>query len=154
MFITVQESEVKILNISDAILAQGTLYTDLIESGKGVGKKAHVIKSHHNVRTPLVEAKRKADLVIEPLETLYKDEVRALGRKLGLSENIVGRHPSPGPGLGVRIIGEITAEKISILQEADFIYIDELKKRNLYDQIWQAFSVLLPLRSVGVRGRF
>jgi GMP synthase (glutamine-hydrolysing) len=152
MFMKVQETEVKKLNIAHAFLAQGTLYTDLIESGKGVGKKAHVIKSHHNVRSPLVEEKRKQGLIIEPVATLYKDEVRALGRRLKLDEAIVSRHPFPGPGLGVRILGEITPEKITILQEADFIYIDELKKRGLYDKIWQAFSVLLPLRSVGVSG--
>ncbi|MBN1523684.1 MAG: glutamine-hydrolyzing GMP synthase [Spirochaetales bacterium] len=152
MFITVQEAEVKKLNISHAFLAQGTLYTDLIESGKGVGKKAHVIKSHHNVRSPLVEEKRKAGLIIEPLSMLYKDEVRNLGRTLGVGENIIGRHPFPGPGLGVRILGEITPEKVKILQDADYLYIEELKKRGLYDQIWQAFSVLLPLRSVGVSG--
>jgi GMP synthase (glutamine-hydrolysing) len=152
MFIAVQETEVKKLALDDFYLAQGTLYTDMIESGKGVGKKAHVIKSHHNVRAPLVEAKRAQGLVVEPLATLYKDEVRALGRKLGLPESVIGRHPFPGPGLGVRILGDITPEKIAILQEADFIYIEELKKRGLYDRIWQAFSVLLPLRSVGVSG--
>ncbi|RPJ08598.1 MAG: glutamine-hydrolyzing GMP synthase [Spirochaetaceae bacterium] len=152
MFIKVQETEVKQLAISHAYLAQGTLYTDLIESGKGVGKKAHVIKSHHNVRGPLVEAKRKAGLIIEPLHSLYKDEVRLLGKKLRLPESMIKRHPFPGPGLGVRILGEITQEKVHILQEADYIYISELKSRGLYDQIWQAFSVLLPLRSVGVSG--
>jgi len=152
MFIKVQEQEVKKLAVSHAFLAQGTLYTDLIESGKGVGKKAHVIKSHHNVRSPLVEEKRKAGLIIEPLGSLYKDEVRALGRRLGVSDAIIGRHPFPGPGLGVRILGDITEEKVRILQEADAIYINELKSRGLYDRIWQAFSVLLPLRSVGVSG--
>jgi GMP synthase (glutamine-hydrolysing) len=152
MFILVQEREVKKLGLEDAFLAQGTLYTDLIESGQGVGKKAHMIKTHHNVRAPLVEAKRRRGLIIEPLASLYKDEVRALGRKLGLSESIVGRHPFPGPGLGVRILGDINREKLSILREADFIYIDELKKRGLYDKIFQAFSVLLPMRSVGVSG--
>lgn len=151
-FIRVQEEEVAKLGLSDYFLAQGTLYTDLIESGKGVGKKAHVIKSHHNVGTPLVEAKRAAGLIIEPLEMLYKDEVRALGEKLGVSESIVWRHPFPGPGLGIRVLGEVTKEKCDILREADFIYITELKKRGLYRQIWQAFSVLLPVRSVGVTG--
>ena len=152
MFITVQETEVKKLGLEDAFLAQGTLYTDLIESGKGVGKKAHVIKSHHNVRSPLVEAKRAQGLVVEPLAALYKDEVRALGRKLGLPESIVGRHPFPGPGLGVRILGDVTREKLAALREADFIYVEELRRRGFYDRIWQAFSVLLPLRSVGVSG--
>jgi len=151
-FIRVQEEEVAKLNLTDYFLAQGTLYTDLIESGKGVGKKAHVIKSHHNVGTPLVEAKRAAGLVVEPLEMLYKDEVRALGEKLGVGEAIVWRHPFPGPGLGIRILGEVTREKCEILREADWIYINELKKRGLYREIWQAFSVLLPVRSVGVTG--
>jgi GMP synthase (glutamine-hydrolysing) len=153
LFITIQERELRRLGIpEDAFLVQGTLYTDLIESGKGVGTKAQVIKSHHNVRSPLVEAKRKANRIIEPLDRLYKDEVRQLGRLLGLPEAVVGRHPFPGPGLGVRILGEVTREKCDILREADAIYIAELRARGLYDKIWQAFSVLLPLRSVGVAG--
>lgn len=152
MFIQVQETEVGRLGIPDAFLAQGTLYTDLIESGKGVGKKAHTIKSHHNVRSPLVEKKRGQGLIIEPLDRLYKDEVRSLGRELGLPEVVVKRHPFPGPGLGVRILGEVTKEKCDILREADAIYIDELKSRGLYDKIWQAFAVLLPVKSVGVTG--
>lgn len=152
MFITVQEREVGWLGIPEAFLVQGTLYTDLIESGKGVGKKAHVIKSHHNVRSPLVERKRQAGRVIEPLDRLYKDEVRALGRLLGVPEEVVGRHPFPGPGLGVRVLGEVTKEKCDVLREADDIYVSELKRRGLYDHIWQAFAVLLPVRSVGVAG--
>jgi GMP synthase (glutamine-hydrolysing) len=153
LFITIQEREVTRLGLPDScFLAQGTLYTDLIESGKGVGKKAHLIKSHHNVGSPLVDAKRKAGRIIEPLDKLYKDEVRALGRILGVDEEVVRRHPFPGPGLGVRILGEVTKEKCDILREADAIFISELKKRNLYDAIWQAFAVLLPLRSVGVAG--
>jgi len=152
MFIKVQEEAVARLGIPNAFLAQGTLYTDLIESGKGVGNKAQVIKSHHNVRSPLIEKKREAGRVIEPLDRLYKDEVRALGRVLGLPQEIVGRHPFPGPGLGVRILGDITKEKCDILREADSIYIDELRRRSLYDRIWQAFCVLLPVRSVGVTG--
>ncbi len=152
MFIKVQEEAVARLGIPDAFLAQGTLYTDLIESGKGVGNKAQVIKSHHNVRSPLIEKKRAEGRVIEPLDRLYKDEVRALGRVLGLPQEIVGRHPFPGPGLGVRILGDITKEKCDILREADSIYIDELRRRGLYDRIWQAFCVLLPVRSVGVAG--
>jgi len=151
-FIRVQEEEVSKLQLNDYFLAQGTLYTDLIESGKGVGKKAQVIKSHHNVGTPLVEAKRAAGLIVEPLEMLYKDEVRALGEKLGVGEAVVWRHPFPGPGLGIRILGEVTREKCDILRDADWIYINELKKRGLYREIWQAFSVLLPVRSVGVTG--
>ncbi|MDR0602205.1 MAG: glutamine-hydrolyzing GMP synthase [Treponema sp.] len=164
LFITIEEREVARLRLSgDYFLAQGTLYTDLIESGKGVGKKAHLIKSHHNVGSPLVDAKRGAGRIIEPLERLYKDEVRRLGRLLGVSEEVVRRHPFPGPGLAVRILGEVTREKCDILREADAIYIDELKKRrapsaagesavSLYDDIWQAFAVLLPIRSVGVAG--
>jgi GMP synthase (glutamine-hydrolysing) len=152
LFIRVQEREVQRLGIRDAFLAQGTLYTDLIESGKGVGKKAQVIKSHHNVRSPLVEEKRRRGLVVEPLRRLYKDEVRALGEKIGISGELVHRHPFPGPGLAVRILGEVTAEKCRILREADALYVRELKRRGLYRQIWQAFSVLLPLRSVGVTG--
>ena len=151
-FMKVQEREVGRLGIPNAFLVQGTLYTDLIESGKGVGDKAHVIKSHHNVRSPLVEAKRAAGKVIEPLDRLYKDEVRALGRLLGVPEEVVGRHPFPGPGLGVRVLGEVTREKCEILREADQIYVSELKRRGLYDEIWQAFAVLLPVRSVGVAG--
>jgi GMP synthase (glutamine-hydrolysing) len=164
LFITIQEREVARLRLGENyFLAQGTLYTDLIESGKGVGKKAHLIKSHHNVGSPLVDAKRKAGRIVEPLERLYKDEVRRLGRLLGVDEDVVRRHPFPGPGLAVRILGEVTREKCDILREADAIFIDELKKRrapstsekkdlSLYDDIWQAFAVLLPIRSVGVAG--
>ncbi|MDX9784888.1 MAG: glutamine-hydrolyzing GMP synthase, partial [Spirochaetia bacterium] len=152
LFISIQEQEVARLGIPEAFLVQGTLYTDLIESGKGVGKKAQVIKSHHNVRSPLVEKKRAEGRVIEPLDRLYKDEVRALGRLLGLPEAVVGRHPFPGPGLGVRILGEVTREKCDILRDADAVYISELRTRGLYDKIWQAFCVLLPIRSVGVAG--
>ncbi|MDR0455921.1 MAG: glutamine-hydrolyzing GMP synthase [Treponema sp.] len=159
LFITIQEREVSRLGLPDNyFLAQGTLYTDLIESGKGVGKKAHVIKSHHNVGSPLVEAKRTAGKIIEPLDRLYKDEVRRLGHFLGLDAEIISRHPFPGPGLAVRIIGEVTREKCDILREADAIFMEELKLRTsaggrrLYDEIWQAFAVLLPVRSVGVAG--
>jgi GMP synthase (glutamine-hydrolysing) len=160
LFITIQEREVARLGLAASyFLAQGTLYTDLIESGKGVGNNAHLIKSHHNVGTPLVEAKRRAGRLIEPLDKLYKDEVRALGRLLKLDEFIVKRHPFPGPGLAVRILGEVTREKCEILRNADAVFIDELKKRRtadgtktLYDDIWQAFAVLLPVRSVGVAG--
>jgi len=159
LFITIQEREVARLKLPDSyLLAQGTLYTDLIESGKGIGKKARVIKSHHNVGSPLVDAKRKAGKIIEPLDKLYKDEVRRLGRFLGVDEDAIRRHPFPGPGLATRILGEVTREKCDILREADAIFIEELKKRKsprevyLYDEIWQAFAILLPLRSVGVAG--
>jgi len=158
LFITIQEREVKRLNLPDTcFLAQGTIYPDVIESGKA-GKKGHVIKSHHNVGSPLVDAKRKSGRLIEPLDKLYKDEVRTLGRLLDVEESVISRHPFPGPGLAVRILGEVTKEKCNILREADAVFIDELKKRkgqsgeSLYDEIWQAFAVLLPLRSVGVGG--
>jgi GMP synthase (glutamine-hydrolysing) len=152
MFMKVQEEEIGALGIKDSFLAQGTLYTDLIESGRGVGNKANVIKTHHNVRSPLVEAKRAAGLIIEPLASLYKDEVRRLGLELGLPHSIVGRHPFPGPGLAVRILGDVTREKCDLLRRADALFIAELRSRGLYDRIWQAFCVLLPIRSVGVSG--
>ena len=152
MFMSVQERSVSSLGISDAFLAQGTLYTDMIESGKGVGNKATVIKSHHNVRSPLVEEKRASGLIIEPLSYLYKDEVRRIGKALGIPGHIIERHPFPGPGLAVRILGEVTEEKCNILREADALFIGELRKRNLYNRIWQAFCVLLSVRSVGVTG--
>ncbi|RLW68199.1 MAG: GMP synthase (glutamine-hydrolyzing) [spirochete symbiont of Stewartia floridana] len=151
-FIRVQEEEIDRHLRGGFLLAQGTLYTDLIESGHGVGQHAQMIKSHHNVGTPLVEAKRRAGELLEPLSQLYKDEVRQLGELIGLPQDMVHRHPFPGPGLGIRIIRSITGEKIKMLQEADAIYIQELKARGLYDKIWQAFCVLLPVRSVGVIG--
>ncbi|MFW5689872.1 MAG: glutamine-hydrolyzing GMP synthase [Spirochaetota bacterium] len=152
LFITVQQREIERRIPGDYFLAQGTLYTDMIESGAGVGKYAHVIKSHHNVRSPLVVAKREAGRVVEPLSRLYKDEVRRLGAILGVSPAVISRHPFPGPGLAVRILGAVTPEKCRILREADAIYLEELRARGLYDEIWQAFTVLLPVRSVGVTG--
>ncbi len=152
LFIKIQEKELPVSIPENYFLAQGTLYTDLIESGKGVGENAKVIKSHHNVRSPLVEKKRNDGLIIEPLDKLFKDEVRKLGLSLGIDKRIIERHPFPGPGLAVRIIGDITVEKVRILQDADFLYINELKERNLYHKIWQAFCVLLPIKSVGVTG--
>ena len=156
MFITIQEREVARLGLPESyMLAQGTIRADVLESGQDDGK-AQIIKSHHNVASPLVIAKRKAGKLIEPLDKLYKDEVRKLGRFLGVDEEIIRRHPFPGPGLAVRIIGEVTKEKCGILREADSIYIEELKSRraqggnSLYDDIWQAFSILLPVRSVGI----
>ena len=151
-FIEVQQREIENLVSPEYYLAQGTLYPDLIESGSGVGKHAHVIKSHHNVRSPLVAAKREQGRVIEPFGRLYKDEVRALGHLLGVQKEVIGRHPFPGPGLAVRILGEVTREKCDVLREADAIFISELRRRGLYDKIWQAFAVLLPIRSVGVTG--
>jgi GMP synthase (glutamine-hydrolysing) len=152
LFMNVQEQEIANLGIRDSFLAQRTLYTDLIESGRGVGNKANVIKTHHNVRSPLVEAARQKGLIIEPLNSLYKDEVRALGLELGLPPRIVSRHPFPGPGLAVRILGEVTKEKCELLRRADLLFLTELRSRGLYDSIWQAFCVLLPVRSVGVSG--
>jgi GMP synthase (glutamine-hydrolysing) len=159
LFITIQEREVTNLGLpKNYFLAQGTLYTDLIESGKGVGNSAHLIKSHHNVGSPLVEAKRRSGKLIEPLDELYKDEVRKLGHFLNVDEAIVNRQPFPGPGLAVRILGEVTKQKCDILREADAIFLEELNLRkspagrSLYDEIWQAFAVLLPVRSVGVTG--
>jgi GMP synthase (glutamine-hydrolysing) len=156
LFITIQEREVARLKLpQDYFLAQGTIRADIIESGAADAGK-NVIKSHHNVASPLVAAKRKAGKIIEPLAALYKEDVRNLGRFLGLDEEVVGRHPFPGPGLAVRVLGEVTKEKCDILREADAIFIEELKNRRapngnrLYDEIWQAFVVLMPLRSVGV----
>jgi GMP synthase (glutamine-hydrolysing) len=130
-------------------LAQGTLYPDVIESVSVKGGPSHVIKSHHNVGGLPDYMKLK---LVEPLRELFKDEVRALGRELGLAEAFVGRHPFPGPGLAIRIPGEVTAEKVRVLQEADAIWLDEIRKAGLYDQIWQAFAVLLPVKTVGVMG--
>lgn len=151
LFITIQEREVARLGLPQSyFLAQGTIYPDLAESGLTAEKKTVFTKSHHNVASPLVEEKRKAGRIIEPLSRFYKDDVRRLGLALGLDEEIVNRHPFPGPGLAVRILGEVTKEKCDILREADAIFIKELKKRGLYGKIWQAFAVLLPVRSVGI----
>ena len=153
-FITIQEREIERLRLQGAFLAQGTIYPDIAESGKGTA--TGLIKSHHNVGSPLVENKRNAGHLLEPFETFYKNDVRELGRFLGVSDELIRRHPFPGPGLAVRILGEVTREKCDILREADAIYIEELKKRkgksgmSLYDEIWQAFAVLLSVRSVGI----
>ena len=130
-------------------LAQGTLYPDVIESVSFTGGPSVTIKSHHNVGGLPERMNMK---LVEPLRELFKDEVRALGRELGLPEAFVGRHPFPGPGLAIRIPGEITREKLDILRQADAIYLDEIRKAGLYDAIWQAFAVLLPVRTVGVMG--
>ncbi|MFN7238312.1 MAG: glutamine-hydrolyzing GMP synthase [Brevundimonas sp.] len=130
-------------------LAQGTLYPDVIESVSATGGPSAVIKSHHNVGGLPDYMKLK---LVEPLRELFKDEVRALGRELGLSDAFVGRHPFPGPGLAIRIPGEITPDAVATLQEADAIYLDEIRKAGLYDDIWQAFAVLLPVKTVGVMG--
>jgi GMP synthase (glutamine-hydrolysing) len=152
LFIRVQEEQIDARGVRGALLAQGTLYTDLIESGRGVGGKANLIKTHHNVRSPLVEQKRARGEILEPLSSLYKDEVRELGLSLGLPREVVFRHPFPGPGLAVRILGEVTREKCDLLRRADALFISELRRRGLYEKIWQAFCVLLPIRSVGVSG--
>ena len=130
-------------------LAQGTLYPDVIESGVSKGKTAHVIKSHHNVGGIPDDMTFK---LIEPLKELFKDEVREVGKQLGITNELINRHPFPGPGLAVRIIGEITPQRIGILQEADKIYMDILHEDKIYDDIWQAFSVLIPVKTVGVMG--
>lgn len=130
-------------------LAQGTLYPDVIESVSARGGPSAVIKSHHNVGGLPDYMKLK---LVEPLRELFKDEVRALGVELGLHPDFVGRHPFPGPGLAIRIPGEITPEKVKVLQDADAIYLEEIRKAGLYDKIWQAFAVLLPVKTVGVMG--
>ena len=132
-------------------LAQGTLYPDVIESVSPGGGPSAVIKTHHNVGG--LPEELGFDLV-EPFRELFKDEVRAVGRALGVPEAIIGRHPFPGPGLAVRILGDITAERVALLQEADDIFISELHQSGLYDETWQAFVVLLPVQSVGVMGDF
>ncbi|PJN95525.1 GMP synthase (glutamine-hydrolyzing) [Amaricoccus sp. HAR-UPW-R2A-40] len=130
-------------------LAQGTLYPDVIESVSFTGGPSVTIKSHHNVGGLPERMKLK---LVEPLRELFKDEVRALGRTLGLPEKFVGRHPFPGPGLAIRCPGEVTREKLAILRRADAIYLDQIRRHGLYDAIWQAFAVLLPVRTVGVMG--
>ena len=148
LFITIFEKESrKIKNVK--YLAQGTLYPDIIESKSVTGSKTSKIKSHHNVGGLPKKMKLK---LVEPLKELFKDEVRALGSAVGLEKKIIMSHPFPGPGLAIRIIGKITRERVKILQEADYIYISELKKNNLYDKIWQAYAALLPLKTVGVMG--
>jgi GMP synthase (glutamine-hydrolysing) len=130
-------------------LAQGTLYPDVIESVSATGGPSVTIKSHHNVGG--LPARMKLALV-EPLRELFKDEVRALGRELGLPEDFVDRHPFPGPGLAIRIPGEVTSEKLDILRKADAVFLEEIRNAGLYDAIWQAFAVLLPVKTVGVMG--
>lgn len=149
-FIRVFEAEARRL-AGIRFLVQGTLYPDVIESHSPRGGPSVTIKTHHNV------GGLPADLgleLIEPLRDLFKDEVRRLGHALGLDKSIIGRHPFPGPGLAVRILGEITPERLAILREADDIFISELRAANWYDQTWQAFAVLLPVQSVGVMGDY
>ncbi|MER8511180.1 glutamine-hydrolyzing GMP synthase [Mesorhizobium sp. M0894] len=148
LFIEVFEEEAEKLGGAD-FLAQGTLYPDVIESVSFTGGPSVTIKSHHNVGG-LPE--RMNMHLVEPLRELFKDEVRALGKELGLPDSFIGRHPFPGPGLAIRCPGGITREKLEILREADAIYLDEIRKAGLYDAIWQAFAVLLPVQTVGVMG--
>ncbi len=148
LFIRIFEKEAKKLrNVS--FLAQGTLYPDVIESTSVHGKAAATIKSHHNVGG--LPKKMKLTLV-EPLKTLFKDEVRKIGSELKLDNSFLNRHPFPGPGLAIRCPGEITAKKLSLLREADYIFVEQLKKHNLYNNVWQALAILLPVKSVGVMG--
>jgi GMP synthase (glutamine-hydrolysing) len=151
LFIEVFEDTAKQAESAQDIefLAQGTLYPDVIESISMIGGKKVTIKSHHNVGG--LPEKMNMQLV-EPLRELFKDEVRALGRELGLDQAFVARHPFPGPGLAVRVLGEVTADKVRTLQQADAIYINKLHQYGLYDEIWQAFAVLLPVKTVGVMG--
>jgi GMP synthase (glutamine-hydrolysing) len=147
-FIDVFEAEAKNIGGAD-FLAQGTLYPDVIESVSFTGGPSVTIKSHHNVGGLPERMNMK---LVEPVRELFKDEVRDLGRELGLPDSFVGRHPFPGPGLAIRIPGDITQEKLEILRKADTVYLDEIRKSGLYDEIWQAFAVLLPVRTVGVMG--
>ncbi|MBC8410851.1 MAG: glutamine-hydrolyzing GMP synthase [Rhodobacteraceae bacterium] len=148
LFIDVfQKYAYKIENVD--FLAQGTLYPDVIESVSFSGGPSSTIKSHHNVGGL---PKKMGLKLVEPLRELFKDEVRALGRELGIPESFIGRHPFPGPGLAIRCPGAITQQKLNILRQADAVYIDQIKKHNLYNEIWQAFVVILPVRTVGVMG--
>jgi GMP synthase (glutamine-hydrolysing) len=148
LFIDVFEAEANKLGGAE-FLAQGTLYPDVIESVSFTGGPSVTIKSHHNVGGLPERMHLK---LLEPLRELFKDEVRALGRELGLPESFVGRHPFPGPGLAIRIPGAVDRDKLEVLRKADAIFIDEIRKAGLYDAIWQAFAVLLPVRTVGVMG--
>jgi GMP synthase (glutamine-hydrolysing) len=147
-FINVFDEEAKKVGGAD-FLAQGTLYPDVIESVSFTGGPSVTIKSHHNVGG--LPARMNMQLV-EPLRELFKDEVRVLGRELGLNDQFVGRHPFPGPGLAIRIPGEVTKERCDVLRKADAVYLEEIRNAGLYDAIWQAFAVLLPVRTVGVMG--
>ena len=148
LFIRIFENEAKKIK-GIKFLAQGTLYPDVIESRSATGSQSSKIKSHHNVGG----LPKKMNLkLIEPLKEFFKDEVRILGKSLGLIKNIRNKHPFPGPGLAIRILGKITPQKIKILQDADNIYINELINHNLYNKIWQAYAALLPMKTVGVMG--
>lgn len=148
-FIDVFEEAAEKVGSNVEFLVQGTLYPDVIESVSATGGPSATIKTHHNVGGLKEDMKFK---LIEPLRELFKDEVRNVGRELGLPDEMVGRHPFPGPGLGIRILGAVDRESVDILQRADAIYLDEIRAAGLYDDIWQAFAVLLPVKSVGVMG--
>ena len=148
-FIDVFEAEAAKVGNNVRFLVQGTLYPDVIESFSPTGGASVTIKTHHNVGGLKSEMKFA---LIEPLRELFKDEVRNVGRELGLPEEMVGRHPFPGPGLAIRILGDVTPQKLEVLRKADAIYLEEIRSAGLYDTIWQAFAVLLPVRSVGVMG--
>ncbi|CCB92124.1 GMP synthase [glutamine-hydrolyzing] [Waddlia chondrophila 2032/99] len=154
LFIEILEREIaKIENKGTrTFLCQGTLYTDLIESGQGVGKHADVIKTHHNVNPPVVQRKREQGLIVEPNNKIFKDEVRILCEQMGVPSSLAWRHPFPGPGLAIRILGEVTKSQLECLRAADAIYLEEIVKAGLYDEIWQAFACLLPVSTVGVMG--
>jgi len=148
LFVKIFEKEAKIFK-NVKFLAQGTLYPDIIESRSATGSKTSKIKSHHNVGG----LPKKMNLqLIEPLKEFFKDEVRALGNAVGLTKDISLKHPFPGPGLAIRIVGSVSPEKVKILQEADYIFIQQLIKNNLYNKIWQAYAALLPVKTVGVMG--
>jgi GMP synthase (glutamine-hydrolysing) len=148
-FIDVFEDAAAALGEGAEFLVQGTLYPDVIESASPRGGPSVTIKTHHNVGGLKPDMKFA---LIEPLRELFKDEVRLVGRELGLPEEMVGRHPFPGPGLAIRILGDVTPDKLEVLRSADAIYLDGIREAGLYDDIWQAFAVLLPVRSVGVMG--
>ncbi len=148
-FIDIFEQEARKVGADVGFLVQGTLYPDVIESMSPLGGPSVTIKTHHNVGG--LPEKLPFGL-IEPLRELFKDEVRQVGRELGLPEEMVGRHPFPGPGLAIRILGEVNRHQLEVLRKADHIYIEEIRAAGLYDEIWQAFAVLLPIRSVGVQG--
>jgi GMP synthase (glutamine-hydrolysing) len=150
-FIDVFEDAARDAGKDAAFLVQGTLYPDVIESAAPRGGPSVTIKTHHNVGGLKPDMKFK---LIEPLRELFKDEVRNVGRELGLPALMIGRHPFPGPGLGIRVLGPVWKDKLDVLRKADAIYLEEIREAGLYDKIWQAFAVLLPVRSVGVMGDF
>jgi GMP synthase (glutamine-hydrolysing) len=150
-FIDVFEAAAEEVGAGVEFLVQGTLYPDVIESASPRGGPSVTIKTHHNVGGLKPDMKFR---LIEPLRELFKDEVRNVGRELGLPEEMVGRHPFPGPGLAIRVLGAVTPDALATLRRADAIYLEEIREAGLYDDIWQAFAVLLPVRSVGVMGDY